>query len=847
MTNRYQVKGKIGQGGLGDVYLAHDTQLDREVALKRVRPPEDSAISAANLEADLIREARTLSSLQHPNIVTIYDVGRNESGSFVVMELLKGETLDQVSDRGKLTVADFREVVLQVLEGMVAAQSLGLVHRDLKPGNLMVNWLASGKFQIKILDFGLARFSKSAVPQTQDQGDGIFGSIWFMAPEQFERRPLDARTDMYSLGCIFYKILTQRHPFDGTSPVDVMVSHLQHSVTPLQDLRSDVPRWMADWVMWLVSRNMDDRPHDARTALNFFLAEASGLPAEPAPPPPPPPKAASVRIVGRGTAPGQRHPSQPARSPAAVTRPTATPAAPVAAKPAASKPATRPVAAASPPTTTAAPRATSSKPSRPTTPKDPKAALKWWILAGVALIAYLTWVILKPRTPILPRADHDELVTRLATQDEPQGDATLVAELVSWIGETASPETPKIAAVLGRLKGPDINEAIGTQLATAKGAARTVLTEIAGDRPSPAGNAALLEILASGSPEDRNLAADALGKSGNAPEALAMVKAAAIAKDDQSRRNIANGVSAILARSADPATRVRTIAPLLPSCDPAFRPDLLRLLAATGDASASDVLIDEIKAGGDRLRDAFNQLDAWPAADANLASAVLAATLTGDHDSLTGPAARLLARLQDLDAPAAAASLARLVPATASSPKAATDFCLAAASLASPEAAALVASIPSDAAAPAQAAIADNIKRITTIQSGPNVLPAAAAVIVSNTKDAFHSPTVRYISGWLQPSTRLAWDITIPKAGKFSVSILQSSGQKGDRSCRIALGTSATERNVRVTGANEQFEAIDAGSFTIPKPGTWRLWIEPLRSTPGQPLMNIREITITAP
>ena len=843
MTNRYQVKGKIGQGGLGDVYLAHDSQLDRDVALKRVRPPEDSAISAANLEADLIREARTLSSLQHPNIVTIYDVGHNESGSFVVMELLKGETLDQVSDRGKLTVADFREVVLQVLEGMVAAQSLGLVHRDLKPGNLMVNWLASGKFQIKILDFGLARFSKSAVPQTQDQGDGIFGSIWFMAPEQFERLPLDARTDMYSLGCIFYKILTQRHPFDGTSPVDVMVSHLQHAVTPLHQLRNDVPRWMADWVMWLVSRNMDDRPHDARTALNFFLAEASGLPAEPAPPPPPPPKTASVRIVGRGTAPGQRNPSHPARSPAPVTRPaTATPAAPAAA----AKPATRPVAPAVSPTTTP-PRAASSKPSRPTTPKDPRAALKWWILAGVALVAYLTWVILKPRTPILPRADHDELVTRLSIQDEPPGDATLVAELVSWIGETASPETPKIAAVLGRLKGPDINEAIGTQLATAKGAARTVLTEIAGDRPSAPGNAALLEILASGSPEDRNLAATSLGKSGNAPEALAMVKAAAIAKDDQSRRNLANGVSAILARSADPATRVRTIAPLLPSCDPAFRPDLLRLLAATGDSSASDVLIDEIKAGGDRLRDAFNQLDAWPAADSNLASAVLSATLAGDHDSLTGPAARLLARLQDLDAAATVTSLAKLVPATASSPKAATDFCLAAASLASPEAAALVASITSDAAAPAQAAIADNIKRITTIQTGANIIPAAAAVIVSNTKDAFHSPTVRYITSWLQPSTRLAWDVSIPKAGKFSVSILQSSGQKGDRSCRIALGTSATERNVRITGANEQFESIDAGAFTIPKPGTWRLWIEPLRSSPGQPLMNIREITITAP
>ena len=192
MSSRYDVKGKIGQGGLGDVYLAHDSQLGRDVALKRVRPPEDNQQSHEALEADLLREARTLSALQHPNIVTIYDVGSDEQGSFVVMELLKGETLDQVAERGKLSVEDFREVVVQVLEGMVAAQSLGLVHRDLKPGTLMVNWLASGKFQIKILDFGLARFSRTAVPQTQDQEDGIFGSIWFMAPEQFERLPLEA-------------------------------------------------------------------------------------------------------------------------------------------------------------------------------------------------------------------------------------------------------------------------------------------------------------------------------------------------------------------------------------------------------------------------------------------------------------------------------------------------------------------------------------------------------------------------------------------------------------------------------------------------------------------------------
>jgi serine/threonine protein kinase len=140
------VQGKIGQGGLGEVYLAKDTQLDRDVALKRVKVPEDGNADA--MAADLIREARTLSVLQHPNIVTVYDVGKDEKGPFVVLELLKGETLDQVIQRGGMTPQDFTEVVTQSLEGLIAAQAVGLVHRDLKPGNIMVIWLASGKFQI---------------------------------------------------------------------------------------------------------------------------------------------------------------------------------------------------------------------------------------------------------------------------------------------------------------------------------------------------------------------------------------------------------------------------------------------------------------------------------------------------------------------------------------------------------------------------------------------------------------------------------------------------------------------------------------------------------------------------
>ena len=137
------------------------------------------------------------------------------------MELLAGRTLDEMIDQGTLLWGDFREVAIQSQEALIAAQDLNLVHRDLKPTNVMVVWLASGKFQIKIVDFGLAKFSPKPSLQTIDHGDAVFGSIHFMAPEQFERDPLDQRTDMYAMGCLYYYCLIGLYPFGGNSAAEV--------------------------------------------------------------------------------------------------------------------------------------------------------------------------------------------------------------------------------------------------------------------------------------------------------------------------------------------------------------------------------------------------------------------------------------------------------------------------------------------------------------------------------------------------------------------------------------------------------------------------------------------------
>ncbi|MGJ8676661.1 MAG: protein kinase domain-containing protein [Akkermansiaceae bacterium] len=267
---RYEIKGKIGQGGVGAVYKAFDTQLNREVAIKRVLAEEGSD-AGSDATKSLLKEATALGALQHPHIVTIYDAGVDEEGPYVVMELINGRTLDEMVERGTLTWDDLFEVALQTQEALIAAQDLGLVHRDLKPSNVMVCWLASGKFQVKIVDFGLAKFSATPSLQTIDHGDAVFGSIFFMAPEQFERTPLDQRTDMYAMGSLYYYALTGQYPFNGETAAAVMASHLQHYVTPLSELRPDIPQWAADWVMWHIERNMDDRPVNARTALEQLL------------------------------------------------------------------------------------------------------------------------------------------------------------------------------------------------------------------------------------------------------------------------------------------------------------------------------------------------------------------------------------------------------------------------------------------------------------------------------------------------------------------------------------------------------------------------------------------------
>lgn len=280
MPERYEFIRKVAQGGFGKVYVAKDTRLGREVAIKRLLSADESS-SQSQVEATFQREATTLAAMQHPNIVQIFDFDRDEEGSYVVMEMLEGETLKERIDRGPLSWDTFVSVARQALDAINAAHSKGILHRDLKPENLFLHKTPSGSRVLKILDFGLAKLSSVPSKQTMDQSGNVFGSIYYMAPEQFMRQPLDGRTDLYALGCVFYQALTSRFPFHGETMQATMEAHMHHQVKPVLDRRPDMSPQVAEWVMRLISFKAADRPADAMTALKQFDAAVKGVSADP--------------------------------------------------------------------------------------------------------------------------------------------------------------------------------------------------------------------------------------------------------------------------------------------------------------------------------------------------------------------------------------------------------------------------------------------------------------------------------------------------------------------------------------------------------------------------------------
>lgn len=257
-VSRFQIRRQLGHGAFGAVYLAHDPTLNRDVALKVPRATPAWTDEAAKKFLD---EARIAAQLKHPNVVTIYDAGRCETnGVFIAMEYVEGETLAERLRRGKLEVADAVRICAQIADAIHQGHKLGLVHRDLKPSNVLID----GKGNAKVCDFGLA-----LEEGTQDERRGeISGTYAYMSPEQHrgDSHLLDGRSDIWSLGVIFYECLAGRPPFRGKNRVEVYEEILTRDPKPLRQLDDSIPEPLDALCRRCLARNVPER---LATALDF--------------------------------------------------------------------------------------------------------------------------------------------------------------------------------------------------------------------------------------------------------------------------------------------------------------------------------------------------------------------------------------------------------------------------------------------------------------------------------------------------------------------------------------------------------------------------------------------------
>jgi TolB-like protein/tetratricopeptide (TPR) repeat protein/predicted Ser/Thr protein kinase len=283
---RYRIVDELGKGGMGEVYRAHDGELDRDVAIKIL--PQALAADLKRL-ARFKREARALAKLSHPNVLDVYDIGSDQGVDFVVMELLEGRTLGDYLREAPLAWPKAIEIALAVAEGLEAAHSREVIHRDLKPENIFVT--ADGR--VKILDFGLARFETTPPKQvesdmvTRDQtATGVvLGTPGYMSPEQVRAQAVDRRTDIFSFGSVLYEMVAGRRAFSGQTAADTMSAILKDEPAEISDLGVAIPEELEQIIRRCLAKDPDGRFQSAADLLAALRAISidETLPTRPVP------------------------------------------------------------------------------------------------------------------------------------------------------------------------------------------------------------------------------------------------------------------------------------------------------------------------------------------------------------------------------------------------------------------------------------------------------------------------------------------------------------------------------------------------------------------------------------
>jgi serine/threonine protein kinase len=266
---RYEIRSQIGAGGMGKVFLAYDTELDRKVAIKIL--PEHLASDPHRLQR-FIQEAKSASALNHPNILTVHEIGVMGTSRFIATEFIDGKTLRQRIN-SEMTFSEILEVAIQAGSALVAAHEAGIIHRDIKPENIMIR--RDG--YVKLLDFGLAKLTQpEGVPIDPDASTkalvntsegAVMGTANYMSPEQAKGTNVDARTDLWSLGAVLYEMIAGRAPFAGQSQTETLSLIIQKDPAPLTRFAKEVPDELQRIVIKLLAKDRDQRYQSAKDLL----------------------------------------------------------------------------------------------------------------------------------------------------------------------------------------------------------------------------------------------------------------------------------------------------------------------------------------------------------------------------------------------------------------------------------------------------------------------------------------------------------------------------------------------------------------------------------------------------
>ncbi|HKA97178.1 MAG TPA: Stk1 family PASTA domain-containing Ser/Thr kinase [Streptosporangiaceae bacterium] len=275
LGGRYELDGIVGRGGMAEVFRARDIRLDRVVAVKTLR---DDLARDATFQARFRREAQSAASLNHPSVVAVYDTGEDMSGSshvpYIVMEYVDGRTLrDLLRDDRRLLPERALEITDGVLRALDYSHRSGIVHRDIKPGNVML----TRNGEVKVMDFGIAR-AVSDAQATMTQTAQVIGTAQYLSPEQARGERVDARSDLYSTGCLLYELLTGRPPFLGDSPVAIAYQHVRENPVPPSRLDPEIPPWADSIVLRAMAKDPAQRYQSAAEMRTDIQRALSGVP-----------------------------------------------------------------------------------------------------------------------------------------------------------------------------------------------------------------------------------------------------------------------------------------------------------------------------------------------------------------------------------------------------------------------------------------------------------------------------------------------------------------------------------------------------------------------------------------